>query len=292
MSIFGFGIPQKSLETASFSWRPFIVFGIVLVFAFGLRIYQWLQGPAVPTANVPSVEWSEVAGEGDDNTLHLIEPLREDVSEDENNEDTEGVVVDTAAREATSDPLPDAVNLAVPFSSQAPHGIWDAFTEETCEEASFLMASAYYQGIPEGVLDPATADADFRLMVAVEEGLGFGSSISAAQFVAFADAYNATRVRIIEDPSVDDLKALLAAGNPILVPAYGRKLGNPFFTGEGPLYHMLVLRGYTPTMFITNDPGTRHGENYQYSYDVLMQAIGDWDGDSPDAGARVMVIEP
>ena len=69
-------------------------------------------------------------------------------------------------------------------------------------------------------------------------------------------------------------------------------MGNPFFTGEGPLYHMLVLRGYTTTTFIANDPGTRHGENYQYTFDVLMNAIGDWDGDSPDGGARVMVLEP
>jgi hypothetical protein len=292
MSIFGFGIPQKSLQTASFSWRPFIVLGIVLVFAFGLRIYQWVQGPVVPTADVPSVGWNDVAGQENDASLHLIEPLREDTYENEDSEDAGDILADNIAPEVTNKLLPDAVNLAVPFTSQAPYGIWDTFTEEACEEASFLMASFYYQGIPEGAIDPAMADADFRSMVAVEESLGFGPSISAAQFVAFADAYNATQVRIVEDPSVDDIKALLAAGNPVLVPAYGRKLGNPFFTGEGPLYHMLVLRGYTPTTFIANDPGTRHGENYQYSYDVLMQAIGDWDGDSPDAGARVMVIEP
>ncbi len=188
--------------------------------------------------------------------------------------------------------LPDAINLAVPFTSQAPLGIWDEFTEETCEEASLLMVREYYAGALEGSIDPATADADFRVMVLVQENMDFGVSISAAQFLSFAEAYDGTVARVIEDPSAEDLRTLLAAGHPIIIPAFGRNLGNPFFTGEGPLYHMLVLRGYTPTTFITNDPGTRHGENYQYATDVLMNSLGDWDGDSPDGGSRVIVIDP
>ena len=77
------------------------------------------------------------------------------------------------------------------------------------------------------------------------------------------------------------------------MPAAGRELGNPNFTGEGPLYHMYVIRGYTADTFITNDPGTRNGENYIYAIDVVMNSIGDWNNGDPTNGAkRIFYIEP
>ncbi len=74
------------------------------------------------------------------------------------------------------------------------------------------------------------------------------------------------------------MKNELAKGYPIIVPMAGRDLGNPYFSGEGPWYHALVIIGYDKTSFITNDPGTRRGEHYRYKYDVLMNAIHDWTG--------------
>jgi hypothetical protein len=296
--MFSFGIPKKNIQPPSFSWRPFIVMGVMLFAAFGLRIYQWIQGPEVPTADVPSVAWEDVGGgtKGDGESVRANEESETGDEGGEGSGEGEVPVVSDEPVVAPEDTpssavLPEAINLAVPFTSQAPHGIWDEFTEETCEEASFAMVAAYYAGLPRGNMDPAAVETDLRAMVAKQEELGFGVSISVAQFSTFSEAYNGTSVRVIEDPTVDDLRALLAAGHPVLVPAYGRALGNPFFTGEGPLYHMLVLRGYTPTSFIANDPGTRHGENYQYPIETLMQAIGDWDGDSPDGGSRVMIFD-
>ncbi|MCR4311668.1 MAG: C39 family peptidase, partial [Candidatus Uhrbacteria bacterium] len=98
---------------------------------------------------------------------------------------------------------------------------------------------------------------------------------------------------VINNPTVAELKALIDAGKPVIIPAAGRELGNPFFSGEGPVYHMLVLRGYTEDTFITNDPGTRHGKNYSYDINVFMDAIGDWEGHDPANGAkRVIVLTP
>ena len=97
----------------------------------------------------------------------------------------------------------------------------------------------------------------------------------------------------METPTVADLKAYIDAGRPVIVPAAGRELGNPFFSGEGPIYHMLVVRGYTEDTFITNDPGTRHGKNYSYNIDTFMEAIGDWEGHNPASGAkRVIIVTP
>lgn len=307
MSIFTFGIPKTPQQPPVFSWRPFIVLGVMLLAALGLRVYQWFTGPVVPPVQVPSLSWEEMQSDALEGDVH--EDVLGEVEGGTEGGDAQptpvvpevpafadgGVVVggedSTDTGSDASAALPVAVNLAVPFTSQAPLGIWDAFTEETCEEASFLMALSYYEGKPEGTLLASDVDATLRAMMDVETGLGFGPSISTSQFALFAQTYNGTAVRVLENPTVDDLRAELAAGNPVLVPAYGRELGNPFFTGEGPLYHMLVLRGYTQTSFITNDPGTRHGENYQYAFDVLLQAIGDWDGDSPDGGAHVIVLE-
>jgi hypothetical protein len=55
----------------------------------------------------------------------------------------------------------------------------------------------------------------------------------------------------------------------------GQKLGNPYFSGAGPERHMLLVRGYDPIkkQFITNDPGTKRGENYRYSESTIMNSI-------------------
>ncbi|KKR45570.1 MAG: hypothetical protein UT82_C0026G0013, partial [Parcubacteria group bacterium GW2011_GWB1_40_14] len=91
--------------------------------------------------------------------------------------------------------------------------------------------------------------------------------------------------------TVDTIKRELAAGNPIIVPAAGRELGNPYFTSPGPLYHMLVIRGYTSDdKFITNDPGTRRGEEYTYKFDILMNAIHDWNGGDVINGKKVIIV--
>ncbi len=66
MTNFLFGIPQKT-TTVTFSWRPFIVMGVVLSIAFGMRLYQWVRGPVVPTADVESVGWEEQMGEEEGN---------------------------------------------------------------------------------------------------------------------------------------------------------------------------------------------------------------------------------
>ncbi len=67
-------------------------------------------------------------------------------------------------------------------------------------------------------------------------------------------------------------------------------LGNPNFSGEGPLYHALVLKGYTETTFVTNDPGTRLGADYQYDFDTIMTAMHDWNGGGVENGAKVVVV--
>ena len=78
--------------------------------------------------------------------------------------------------------------------------------------------------------------------------------------------------------AVNNDPSKIAISNPIIIPAAGRDLHNPFFSGAGPFYHMLVVIGYSDNGFITNDPGTKQGEQYWYSSDVLLNALHDWIG--------------
>ena len=56
---------------------------------------------------------------------------------------------------------------------------------------------------------------------------------------------------------------------------------------------MLVLTGYNSTEFVTNDVGTRNGEDFVYGKEVIMQAMHDWNGGDVDDGEkRAIVVYP
>lgn len=258
-----------------------VVVCISLVMAGVNKVKTWFATSTVPTAEVPEVTYDDVVNEGtpaqDPEPTPVVTPPQEEPTQEPE------PVIETRTQ----------YNLALPWLSQAPFGVWDAMHEETCEEASMAMVIRYYEG-EMGDIAPAEADAELFNIVAYEVDRGYDVSITAFEAASVIQGYYPGYLaEVVEDPSVNDLKAYIDAGKPIIVPAAGRELGNPFFSGEGPLYHMLVLRGYTEDSFITNDPGTRHGKNYSYDIDVFMEAIGDWEGHNPASGAkRVIVITP
>ena len=102
--------------------------------------------------------------------------------------------------------------------------------------------------------------------------------------------YGFTDWKILEITETDDLKSELSLGNPIIAPFAGRMLGNPNYTGEGPYYHMMVIRGYDDSYIITNDVGTRNGENYQYTYDVLLESLHDWHDVDITLGKKLVLV--
>lgn len=193
--------------------------------------------------------------------------------------------------------LPESINLAVPFTPQAPRANWDAFHEEACEEASLLMVHRFYEGDQANRLDPDFVEEQLAKMAAFEDGLfGYNTDTTVAQVGTLAEQMlGYEHVEALDNPSVDDLKKHLAAGHPVIIPAAGREIGNPYFTAPGPEYHMLVLRGYTAdAKFITNDPGTRRGEAFLYPVESVMAAMKDWNQQDQLANGprRALVIFP
>ncbi|MFA7682076.1 MAG: C39 family peptidase [Candidatus Peribacteraceae bacterium] len=186
--------------------------------------------------------------------------------------------------------VPRTIHISVPFSPQAPFANWDDPYQEACEEMSLIMVHHFLAGTP---LSREDADRELLALIAWEEEHGYPQDVTITQLADIAEDYYGYRTNnVFTEVRVETMKEELAAGNPIIVPAAGRDLGNPYFSGEGPWYHMLVITGYDARRFITNDPGTRRGEGFSYKYATLLNAIHDWTGVKEDirTGVQKMLI--
>lgn len=172
--------------------------------------------------------------------------------------------------------LAASINLDVPFTSQAPTGNWDEPFQNACEEASVLMVDYYYQG----KTMPSKQEVEGILVDMVNwqiDNWGGHFNLPVSKLAEYVTATFGYKTEVVQNITVAKIKEFLNQGIPVIVPADGRKLDNPFFTGEGPEYHMLVIKGYIDDKFITDDPGTRRGEDFIYTQDNLMYSIADWD---------------
>ena len=173
---------------------------------------------------------------------------------------------------------PTTLSLKVPFTPQAPTGNWDKEHNEACEEASALMAAAYFNGDTRSKIPAAEVEQELtRLFEWERANFGYSLDTNSVETAEMIRSVYGLKTKIINDYTEDDIKQAIRENKVVIVLAAGRKLGNPNYTAPGPLYHMLVVRGYTATKIITNDPGTRNGENYQYSFATLKNAPADWD---------------
>jgi len=194
--------------------------------------------------------------------------------------------------ETKKKPLPAEINIKMPFTTQAPFANWSLPYGEACEEASALMVHYFYQ---KKQFTKDIADKEIRKLVDFQtKKYGFYKDSTAEQTARFIREYwGYKKVRVVA-ATIEGIKQELANGRPVIIPAAGRLLGNPNFRSPGPLYHMLVIKGYTKDgKFITNDPGTRKGANYVYDQKKLLNALHDWNGGDVNNGKKVMiVIEP
>ncbi len=182
-----------------------------------------------------------------------------------------------------------SVLITVPFSPQAPFANWDSLHEEACEEMSLILVHHYLEQTP---LSPEQAEQEVQEMIAWEHEHGYGDDVTALQLGEIASKFYGYHWRLLSDPTAPLLQDELSKGTPVIVPAAGRLLHNPYYSGAGPWYHMLVVTGYTQDGFITNDTGTKRGEKYFYATDVLMRAMHDWTGvkENIEQGAKTALV--
>lgn len=234
----------------------------------------------------------------------LLQPKKTEVSlniaPEENNSEIKQKIKPAVAQESvqpekqnqiSSDKIKSKILLDVPFTSQAPLAVWDAVHEEACEEASVVMLKYYLDGKK---LNAASAEKEIQSLVAFEiKTRGNYKDTDAQQTADLArDFYGIENLQVVYDFSQEEIKKELSRGNPVIVPAAGRDLKNPFFTSPGPIYHNLVLIGYDGDKIITNDPGTKRGAGYEYNLNVLYNAIHDFPGnlENMEQGRKAMIV--
>lgn len=188
------------------------------------------------------------------------------------------------------EPVASSINLAVPFTSQAPTANWAQPFQDACEEASLLMVDYYYQD--KKMPSKLEVENILTQMVAwQEQNWGAHENLPAQKVADLALAVFNQKLELVTDLTPEKIKKYLQAGRPVIVPADGRKLDNPNFTNGGPDYHMLVIKGYIDDQFITNDPGTRKGADFIYTQQNLMDSIADWQANKKAAtGGKIGLV--
>lgn len=189
---------------------------------------------------------------------------------------------------SSAQPQTGQVNLAVPFSPQAPFGDWSLPYQEACEEVSVILVHKYYA---QKSLTPEIAKNEIIELVDWQKNrFGYYQHTTSRETATILrEYYNYRRVDVLYDITIDNIKLHVLAGRPVIVPLAGQLVGNPYYRQPGPVYHMLVIKGITKNGdFITNDVGTKRGQNYVYDDKVLFNAIHD----VPEGGDGWLVVSP
>lgn len=164
--------------------------------------------------------------------------------------------------------------ITVPFTPQAPTANWDELHNEACEEASAIMANAYFSNID--TLPASYVESQIEKLTEWQnDNYGYHLSIDTTETANMIEKVYNLKASVI-NISEQVIKKSLAEDKLVIIPTNGQLLKNPFYKTPGPPYHMLVITGYNETEFITNDPGTRRGLNYTYTYETLYESTGNW----------------
>lgn len=247
-----------------------------------------------------SVSSERVASAASTQTVRSSSVATESTSDDSSMiEDIVGMI-DTfdPLAEHTPPPADQVVQLDVPFTPQAPFANWTDELNEACEEASLLMAEYYLRGQP---LSPQLSLDEIEAQIDWQTANGYAWDVTVQELAEVAQQLYGREANVYSgaDVTVENIRTLLAAGYPVIIPAAGQWLGNPYFSGDGPPYHMLIITGHKPGgsfrsgRFVVNDPGTRRGEDYEYTEDVIMDSIRNWTGSKDtiaDGEVAILVI--
>lgn len=183
------------------------------------------------------------------------------------------------------------VNLKVPFYSQAPLGDWSMPWQEACEEASsLLVANAYFEH------NWTREEFNTQILKLVDwENQKFGDykHTDVSQTSEILNEYLGLKTIIHENPTVDDVKKVLSSGHLIIMTFAGKHLANPNYKNGGPNYHAMVIKGYRADgKIITNDVGTRNGEDYVYTWDTLQNSLHDYAEPIENGPKRMIEVLP
>lgn len=187
-----------------------------------------------------------------------------------------GAVVYTHETIGISESQPAAFSLAVPFTTQAPDGVWE--NNANCEEASAVMVSAYLVGDTRDELPAPEVKQSLDALISWEQSnFGYNVDTGSGEIGEMIEANFRLTTKEIVNFTKADLKKELLADHVLILPVNLKLLGNSKYQGAGADYHVIVIRGYTEDGFVVNDLGTTSGKNNTYAFATLQNAAADWD---------------
>src|SRR3989339_1030311 len=173
--------------------------------------------------------------------------------------------------------LPDYHLIQATFVPQAPEKNWDQPWQDACEEAALLTLDFYHRQATPSAQHQKEA---ILAMVEFETRQGWTHDVNLEQMAQIGREYLGLKPEIYSNPSIEQIKSLVANDIPIIVPANGKVLfrENRHFKNGGPWYHNLVILGFDDRSgkFIVHDVGTQFGAYFEYSYQLLFQSIHDF----------------
>ena len=152
------------------------------------------------------------------------------------------------------------------------------------------MVQRFWEG--KKTISSQEAEDELQRLVAWMTAQGYGYDVTMTQMLDVAKRFYGLNGTVETEVTAERIRELLREGRPIVLPVAGREIGNPYFSGEGPYYHVLVIVGYDGDELITHDPGTKRGEYYRYDTDVLLAANHDWTGvkEETNTGPKTMLV--
>lgn len=239
------------------------IYSLILVGVIVLAVYGvWLSSRQT-NAPMQNIDLTQSA------SLKVFSPTNSNIN---------AVAINAPAQQILS----GKVVLGVPYISEAPDGNWTGPWKNACEEASIAMVQNYYLG---KTRVPIADQKSFMQSLFDAEDKIWGSNVNTdvTRTLQLIEDYSMANGKIVEEPTIEQIKAELDAKRPVIVPLYGFDLHNPNIPfvplPRGTSYHMIVIIGYDDSTqeFITNDDGdTKAGAAHPYAYDVLMNAIHDY----------------
>jgi len=185
----------------------------------------------------------------------------------------------------------EILNLKMDFFSQAPFANWDPPYDESCEEASILLIANELDNMN---LNKKSFDERLKKIVKwEEEKFGSYEHTNVKETEEMIKELFDFETKVHPNPSFDEIKEIISRGSFIVAPFAGRMLNNPFYSGEGPYYHMMVIKGYDDRTdekkIITHDVGTKRGKDYIYPWYIIKSAMRDYSDENIEKAPRKLI---
>src|SRR3989344_7321501 len=116
----------------------------------------------------------------------------------------------SAIQSSTTNPA--TLSLKVPFTPQAPTGNWDQLHNEACEEASAIMAAAYFSGDTRSRIPATEVEAQITALTNWQQSnFGYYLDTTAEETAEMIRGFYNLNAKIVTDYTEKDIKDALNA---------------------------------------------------------------------------------